>query len=504
MSRLLLPLLLSTAAFGTAWWAGSMTLSPAPATSPVREVPAATTVQDSIPDRPSPGLSGLARRSAQLQRTENPDYRSIAALIAGHGMDSSEIFRLARIWADQDPAGLWAWLKQGGKDQLPGLDLSSVVFQAWFRMDSVAAIAAFRAMDREKQRSPAMGLLAHLTGDDAALRAKMVPFLDEIVAACGQSLFFGTKAPETVAKLMTLPAGTGRDALLEAAGRHWLESDWKSATAWGATLTEPAKSKILTTLANITFNPSMSNFYKREPASHTEAACFEWAKQWFTTEAPPEAKRQLGTAFARKLAATNPAAALEWAQDNLSARPLTQAMGTILKEQAKKDPAAARTLVEGLPPGGMKARVAFEIAGEPSPETVSWLLKEVDQDPNYQWSQLASNWAFKDPAAYRAYLESATRDSLPKGLTQGGMSNLVKKDGPGTMEWAVRTQSQTTATHALQSWTGEDAAAAVEWALQRPPGTARDASLATIRESLGHSRITPSERSALQTRLDKP
>jgi hypothetical protein len=505
MSRLILPLLLSTVAFGAAWWAGSTLPAPSPTAGSAGEVPAARTIQDSVPDLPGPALSGFARRSAQLQRTENPDYRSIASLITEPGLDYSEISRLAGIWADQDPAGFWAWLEQGGKEKLPGKDLSYQVFRGWFRLDCDAAMAAFRAGDAERKRSAAMGLLTHLTGDDAALRKRLVPFLDEIVADGGQAILHTKKPAETVAQLMSMPPGAGRDTLLESVGSSWLESDWKSATAWAATLTEPVKSKILTNLAKATFFAGMSGFsMPGQPASNAEAACFEWARQWLATEAPPEAKRKLGNAFVSKLASTDPAAALDWAQDNMSARPLTQAMGAVLKAQQKKDPAAARALVEGLPPGGMKSRVAFAIAGPASPETVAWLLQQVDLDPKYQWSQLSSDWAFQDPAAYRAYLESPSAKKLPRGLTQGGMSNLVKKDGSGTMEWAVRTQSPATATYALQSWTRENAAAAVDWALKRPPGAARAAALVTVQESLGNSSITSSERSALQSRLEKP
>ncbi|MDB6071391.1 MAG: hypothetical protein JWL81_2562 [Verrucomicrobiales bacterium] len=501
MSRILTPLLLGAAAFGIAWWAGSF---PPPSESD-QNFPAdsaAIMSTNPAPQRPAPELSALAKRSAQLQRTENPALSDLPALLTETGLDSSESLRMAGIWAEKDPAGMWKWLQEGGREKLYGVDPTYHIFASWFRLDPEAAMANMRAAGSPSNAFAAKGILTNLTTTDSSVREKLLTYLDEIVEAWTLRLDFSIKPAERATVLADLPEGKARTTLTLELGKFWIEKDWRSATAWAATLPEPLRTKTMTRMAESAFGSTPKRVVASDPLpSHSEAECFAWAGKWISSEATPEIKNRMGTAFVRKLAETDPSAALEWAQANLSAQPLTVAMGTILKEKAAKDPAAARQLVEALPPGARKNRVAFEVTGEPSTESASWLLKVAGTEANLEWLGYASDWSHRNPAAYRAFLEAEAGSKLPSGLAEGGLRNLAAIDGLGTMEWAVRTQPPDSVRNVLFHWAGLEPSAAIDWVLQRPPGAERNEAMEYVRFLLTYSRIPDAERAPLLGRL---
>lgn len=132
-------------------------------------------------------------------------------------------------------------------------------------------------------------------------------------------------------------------------------------------------------------------------------------------------RRKLGPDFVKTLSVKDQAVALEWAQDNPGARPLTQGIAQVLQEQAQTDPAATRTSVENLPPGGLKQQAVFAMVSDPSAESVAWLLGQADKSSRGEWYQVATTWAFKDPDAFKKYLETADPGSLPDNLVVGGI-----------------------------------------------------------------------------------
>ncbi|MES2709094.1 MAG: hypothetical protein V4726_21035 [Verrucomicrobiota bacterium] len=554
MARLLLPLALSAAAFAAAWWAGSaFPTASVTATATAGEAgagftknsnpePASSPAADSKSDaaEASKMPAGFARREAMLRALEITDIREIRRLFETSRPDGDTVVRLTRVWADQDPAGMWKWLEGGGRKSLESLDVSNIVLGSWFRADATAAMAAFRSADPQIRSRAAGGLLYGITSTDEGMRAKLLPYLDEIVAADSSGIGMTGKEAETMAMLGKLPPGTGRDTLLQSTAQNWMENDWKAASAWAAGLTEPLKSKVMAGMITKALNPGSRRYYNpdQKSGSHAEPECFEWAKQWFSTEASVDFRRKMGPQFVNTLAEKDPAAALEWAQDHLAARPLTQAIGKVLEQQAKKDPASARTLVEELPPGGVKQRAAFAAVSTPTAESVTWLIGQADKSAVSEWYQVASNWAFTDPAAYKKYLETADPASLPVYLVNGGIDNLIRKDAPGTLDWVTRTQTPKTAGTALENWSREDAPAAAawlkdhapatdwskdslnslagryfdrspaeaaDWAVSLPAGQVRDTTVAALKKSLaGKTSLKPEHRAALEERLGKP
>lgn len=531
MKNLLPPLLLAIVALGGGWWLGAESLTHTAAPASTDPAILAAPVGDTLP------AAGLARRAALLKKLEHPRAADIQRLMESGEVHGSAVYDLARLWARQDPAGMWRWFSEDGNKRLSAADVGNVIFPEWFRADPDAAVAAFRgAKYYDFRSSAARGLLSHLLGADDALRQKLLPLLDELTAT-GAGLDQGLgKEPEYATKLLSLPASAARDTLLAQTAHAWLQRDWKGATAWAATLTEPVKSKIMAEFVSTALNPNVPfSFYPDNEAGSTkDAACLTWAREWFTTEAPGELRRKLGPDYMRALADTDAGAALAWAQENLSARPLANAVIEILQHQA--DPAKARAVVEQLPPGGVKQRAAFAAAGFPGAESVQWLMGQVKPDA-WDWGQVGAQWAFADAAAFRNFIAAQDSAALPKALVAAGIGNLVRKDAPGTLTWATAFPQTGWASDALRGWSREDPAAsatwlkghpdtsikpetvkalagdyfrraprdAVAWATALSPGPAREASVTALRQALAStSTIKPDEKTALEAKLAVP
>lgn len=467
MPRLLLPLSLSAAAAFAAAWGASAAFpqKTPPGLETVTSGGTAASSESSTADSRSPVVSGFALREARLQATEITDIPSIRRLLETSTPDGYALTRLARIWARQDPAGLWQWLENGGRSKTGSAELTGMVFENWFLKNPDAALAAFRAADRDLRHFASAGLLALLQTPDASVRAKLLAHLDEIVEGSYGDPLWGSSSAETVAALSALPSGTGRDRLLENAARNWMRSDWKAATAWAASLTEPRKSQLMEGMARdaLIRNSQSSPSVEGQGTDRSAAESFEWIRKWLTDDAPRGLRARLGDSFVEALAKQDPDAALNWAQDNLDSRSLTKAIGGILAEQSAKDPGAARSLVESLPPGGLRQRAAFGMVSKPDAESVTWLLGQADPRDTRPWGELASKWAFENPDAYKRFVAQAAPDSLPASLRQGGLENLVRKDAPATLTWAMETGNTASASQALSIWGRQDAPAAASW-----------------------------------------
>lgn len=461
MPRLLLPLSLSaTAAFAAAWWASAAfsQITPHGAETATAGDPAASSESAAL--RP---VSGFARRESLLQATEITDIPSIRRLLETSPPDGDALVRLLQTWAEADPAGLWKWLENGGRSKLGPVDFTNTIFEKWFRKDPDAALAAFRTADPDRRNFAANGLLSLLLSPDASLRTKLLAHLDEIVKNSYGDPFWGSVNGETVTMLSALPQGTGRDRLLENATRNWLRTDWKAATTWAAGLEEPQKSRLLATMAQDALGRSSMTYPLGEKPERSTVESFAWFRKWLTDDASREAKTRLGGSFVKALAKQDPEAALNWAQDNLTSRSLTKSIGDVLAQQATKDPGAARNLVESLPPGGLKQRAAFGVVSKPDAESVTWLLAQADRKDARPWGELAVKWAFENPDAYKKFVAEAAPDSLPASLKEGGLDNLIHKDAPAAMTWAMETGGAASAGNALGIWSRQDPATAAKW-----------------------------------------
>jgi hypothetical protein len=543
MPRLSLPVTASAAAFAVTWWAAAMWSGHSPLLSTSAD-PAANAAGHPDSESPSKTLSCLDRREARLLATERPGVEAIRNLFlsGNQPLDSVTIYRLARIWAEQDPAGFWKWLSTGGESRLGDCDVSSIVLAAWFRRDPAAAMAAWREIPIGLRSYRAgMDILTFLMEPDSEERTRLLPYLDELVTMGAGLSWNAPPNAETAAVLSSLQPGAGRNELLGQLTMNWISKDWKAASAWIGALTEPLKSGIMERVAGLVLSiptgPDGKPFQGN--LSYQNPACVAWAQEWFGTAAPAELRQALGENYVTNLAATDPEAALDWAQQHLAALPLSKALGKIFAQEAVKDPIAARGLVEQLPPGAIRQRAAFSVVSEPTPESVDWLRQQADKGASRPWMELGTKWAEKSPAEFRQYVDAATSEALPPYLLASGLHSLARQDGPGTVDWALRTQPARNAELALRTWSWgdppaaagwlkdhiptasawpvnvfsdvangffrRDPAQALDWALSLPEIAGKATAVATIRQNLNSNRtLEPGLRQTLEAKMKRP
>lgn len=214
---------------------------------------------------------------------------------------------------------------------------------------------------------------------------------------------------------------------------------------------------------------------------------------------------------------------MAWAEENMSGLPLSQAVAELVGAQAGKDQAAAASLIDGLPPGGVRMKATQSLMENwltaDASAAMDWLSaqgKEVMD--SYGWNRITGMWSYKDQEGFQKYVTSHPEAFQP-GMLSSATLNMIRKDAAGTMAWAstlpatLRTEmmgqtfgrwtqndppaaaryvtenpSAPLSADAMGKVTGRyfsrDGDAAVDWAANLPPGATRDAAITKLRETI--------------------
>lgn len=430
----------------------------------------------------------MAHRAALLRAWENPATSALPGLLLDPAAEEADVRRFTALWAERDAPGAWKWFE--GKDGRrmnyhPGQ--LSVVMHAWLRKDPSAAREAFLASDIGTRGEVSKEMIDAMLGGNATARTVLAADLEELVAAGDD----GTNLPDPfappaggesarLAELLEMPSTPGRSRLLKAAAWSWLMRDWKATAAWTATLSEPLKSEIMIELGPRTFTigpPSDCGTGGVVSSAEEDPAAYEWARRWFTEEAPLAARREVARWFLPKLAETDSAAAVQWAFDHLSAAPLNEAISALVENLAVKNSAAAREVVDSLPLGPRTKQAAAEaMVTNPDAASVTWVLARGTKPSEEKWMLAGFTWGEKKPADFQTRVVAGDAELLPKALIKGGMDGIMHRDPK----------------------------AAVAWVAALPDGVVRTAGAAVARENLPRCDFTPAERAALEARLGAP
>ena len=278
---------------------------------------------------------------------------------------------------------------------------------------------------------------------------------------------------ETVAALTAISvADRGRNSsgrtVEEAAAWEWFHNDWERALVWLASLPEDERSK---------YEWQFAKSSLRNPVGEGAVSeRLEWAENWLSDERNRGRRAGLGYSlggrFVEIMAKEDPVAALAWARENLSGQTLASAVGKVLKEGFGEDAGAGISLVESLPPGGVRlgaARsVAYAILESDVTEAFRWAAAEAELSDGEQGDW----WAYFGKAAAKKDIE-ATKQILanePFGeqvsFRGHSMWLLLEADAEGTMDWAIGVggeRGDALVKEGLESWERQDATAAEIW-----------------------------------------
>jgi hypothetical protein len=439
----------------------------------------------------------LARRLALMKLADEAVDDDLAVLLTSGTLSGEEVFRLVRRWADRDPAGCWAWYQNEGAIALRQIDPTNIIFVSWARQNPVAAMAAMRTAKWVSKASAADGMLEVWLSDDGKTSAALAPFLDELARFADTPIYWAAHHdPDLLgARLLALPPGFARSEFIRKFGTGFFEKDWAAAVAWTSSIPEPDRSALLAQSAATALNTKseVRHIIGNATPAQRSPERLAWAQHWLTTEAGASTRARLGPVYVDSLAATDPAAALAWAQDSLGGLTLSKAIGKIVETHAGADRDAALALIDSLPPGGvrMKATDAFvEQWHTKDPAAAgAWALaqsRDTLSDPG--WASLGSKWAFADPDGFKAAIQTHSEEVSPR-MVGMGIFNLVRKDAPGTATWAASlppTLRDSTLNTTLRTWAGEDAPAAARFIAENPSISIPDGTAVRVAELLHH------------------
>ena len=133
------------------------------------------------------------------------------------------------------------------------------------------------------------------------------------------------------------------------------------------------------------------------------------AREYIDAHALPSVRARLGPTTAAALASENPSSAAQWVEANLSGHARIQALSAVVRSSASSAPAEAMAIAESLPEGPAKHEVFRDLAQ-------AWFSKDVPS---------AAAWASRLGATYRsAAIEGIERASLPAGEKAQALSLL--------------------------------------------------------------------------------
>lgn len=461
-----------------------------------------------------------------FRKEENPSIEEMHRVLEQRSVHLDQVDAIIARWVKTNPGELWRWLESRGN----GMDhfmIAGRVFDQWLLTDPDAALEALRHSTSQAWNYVAERAIAALFTTDEKTRAKLLGVLDELVARGAYLTHRNGNGLEEATKLLTLPPSKGRDTLLAQVAQEWVREDWSAVANWTAALTEPLKSEISGKLASTVLDFS----FLRDGSPEQNAKALAWAGEWFKT-ASRESRQRLGSAYVQILAPVDGAAALAWAQENLQGAPLARAVSEVLSHQASQDPAKTRTLVEEMPPGGLKTRALFAAAGTPGMEAAQWLLSRADATAT-GWREFSAGWASRKPEEFQQFISSNGTEGLPEKFLATGTRVLASRDPAAAMTWATGLEKNDAASIALDEWSRADAPAAAawikehpnaslhtasipsladqyfrrsasdaaDWVVALPPGPARDESIAMIRKQLSSNSVKPDARAALESKL---
>ncbi|WP_367871531.1 hypothetical protein [Luteolibacter sp. Populi] len=420
--KFLLPLLASLAAFFTARHFGGIPES------------ALTVAPPAAAERSE--LRGLARQKDRLVQRNCTSVAALEKLYRSGTLPDFELQAALRQAAAHDPEGTWDWVDARQMSPFQRADLLRAVAGTWFKTDPDAVLARLATAGYWERGQIAGSLIGQLMagpdGKIAATSAQLDRILD--LAYIDAPNTFQNCSAEGAAKLLALPAGSSRDRLLEMFAAVWLQRDPAASSAWFQQL--PAGIR----------NEAGAQFAERALASRGEgpSAARSFAIGWLLKDAPAVARARLGATLADTMAETDPAAALKWANENLSARPLAEATGKVIARILASDPEGARQMVASLPPGNSRNSAANGLAGawitkEPAAAVAWWLqniAEEVSRDTNYGSPayQLGSKWGKSDPQSFRDYFADPAATKLPDAMIRSAMKEMMA-NREATFDW---------------------------------------------------------------------
>ena len=379
--------------------------------------------------RPQP--EGVAQRAAHLAAIESVRPDTFEQLYRSGKFTRDEIMDAAARLAGGDPAGTWEIVKAAELPMRLRHDLLTMVAGMWGERDLEGLLANPEAS--KMAGNFFCGAVWKLTAGSDEESAKIIGLFGQLSPMICRVYSYAIlpENPENgAARIQSLPEGEAKDRIASAYAAAWMKKDPQAAIVWLRQLGPELRGRAIERFST----DLLAKAADRDPKAM--AITMEWLEK----EATPTARARLGAAFCANLAESDPAAALAWASGHLSSGPLAEATGKITALMMRRDPAAARTAVEGLPPGGMKHRAASEVATEwakvQPEEAVAWWMQNVTKA---EWDRSSGTigmaWYQSSPETLLEHIRNPDAPELPGGIMTAAAREMFRKDKLATFDW---------------------------------------------------------------------
>lgn len=377
----------------------------------------------------------LATRERLLELVEGMSAEELAAAVPA--MFGDRVFRTlaAQRWAELDPVALYAFLRGQTfldmEQQDEKSEVSSILFRTWAKRDPQAAHeAAVRERLNPAMKNGLWSVISVTLAKDPAAGLRMAEGLavsggyERINAA----EITAENAADFAKAWADLPPGQRFESriptLADKAFSIWAASAPHEALAWVRTRSDAERVE-----------------HMPEILGGLAAKDFPAALSAFDTLPPSPERERAGPALAARLAATDPAAAIAWAESSLAGG-RAAAMGEIAAVVASIDPKQAAALAENMAPGASRdqflAKTANTWAQKNLAEAAAW-AQQFESGPERRQAirGLAETWIEQHPESFAAYAAEAPKSEIPEHLLSSTASALVTRDPAQAVEWIM-------------------------------------------------------------------
>lgn len=464
------PLIIQAAFFVTLFAIGfgaARLASPQPPTNPIPSTGIPTSPPSRAPGVPVDFAGQLAAMESAAASFAQGNYRNL--------MKGEHASEAALAWAKSDPSSLWQWLKEN-EEWRRLLNVGGPLIATWFKEDPEAALQAFRELETWERYEAWQSLSDFLFSDDPKMAQLAGDHLDEFIGVFIPDGDSGTpeqyyKGLETIDKVRKLPDSYSKRILVRSAMAGWFRMDWKAATTWTATLPDAERRAMERALFAWRLPPGLA----RDP----EGA--KWVADWLSRPENRDLRADFGEQLAGQIARHDPARALQWATATLSGAAKANAVASIISTQVRNDPTAAISIVDSLPPGGVRLQSGRNLIRS---------LAQVDPSAAYEralaqqqsgfdvgdraWAKVGTHLALSKPEEARTYLLTPP-SGAPAAFHNNLLAFLASNHARETLQW-IQAQTDRRAEirkslsdRLIQKWRLYDPVAAEKWAGDKVP-----------------------------------
>lgn len=402
---------------------------------------------------------------------------------------------LATRWSQQDPGGLCALLEARRDRNPPGSaaarrreDLEKILAREWFRQNPEALIQSLGKIDSPWQlRTAKTELLLLLVDKDPGRGVKlMLGWRLPLNSMDGEALVTWVRAnPQQAATTLLFterrPDYSGamdrdRTLILTETAKAWAARDPAGALKMKSDgpnlLLEDFRALVAREWLRRDL-PSAIVYLSGSEASQQQKN--DWAQTY-----------PWGESLLQVWGATDPAAALAWADSQLTGSAQKNAASALLKTLTARDPQRALDFLDQLPPGSAKDRATEVVAriamqGKDKPQVLEIFQKLTAQsDPDQRAIALKATVGrllTTVPEEFLAWFKTPEGAQAPWKLLEITAQNLMsQKDATAAMNWAAGVRPEASSLvrgKILEDWIAQDGKAASEWIQNLPVGEGR-------------------------------